>query len=471
MKFWIGHEMLGDVIGFVAAAHLYSEKIKQPVEVYFQESRKDILKYFDGVVWVPKEPGMIDCGGDPTIDQWFQETTKMNGVSRFYRFMDPSMTPTKSFDVHFNREKQKTEEKIIGLITHSNTQGDIDDQTLEKMLSDARKAYPDHKICLIGNTDNQKIPAGVEDWRQEKGDIDWIISTIEKCTLLITPQSGPCFIAAGWRVPMWVYRSKERFWDQVLNYEDFWDIKWYDRPKIQKEPHFLDYPVHVMGCLGVGDIFCSLNAMENLGIERSKKIDIWVDQKKHFQRVFDIFNSLELNHINLHFGDLNSIGKKYTIFQAWGMDVSWVKGWPKGWGLNRFGSENMIKFKEQGKAEYVGVSFGVNSNPHKKPSKETIIKTISNLLDNGKSVVYFGYRAHDEWYLKKEFGSSIEFCPFDLKETIRQIGYCKEFIGSDSGMAWIAAFHRVKTTIIVGKDFGELPKTFGDIPWVEIKGE
>jgi hypothetical protein len=221
--------MLGDVIGFVAAAHLYSEKIKQPVEVYFQEARKDILKYFDGVVWVPKEPGMVDCGGDPTLDQWFQETPKMNGVSRFYRFMDPSMTPTKSFDVHFNRKREGTEEKIIGLVTHSNTQGDIDDQTLETMLSDARKAYPEHKICLIGNKDNKKIPEGVEDWRQEKGDIDWIISTIEKCSLLITPQSGPCFIAAGWRVPMWVYRSKERFWDQVLNYQEYKVERWYKR--------------------------------------------------------------------------------------------------------------------------------------------------------------------------------------------------------------------------------------------------
>ena len=226
--------MLGDVIGFVAAAHLYSEKIKQPVEVYFQESRKDILKYFDGVVWVPKEPGMVDCGGDPTEAEWFQEHIPMNGVSRFYRFMDPSLERRKTFDVHFNRKRKEPTEKIIGLITHSNTQGDIDDSTLETMLSDARKAYPEHKICLIGNKDNKNFPEGVEDWRQEKGDINWIISTIEKCSLLITPQSGPCFIAAGFRIPMWVYRSKERFWDQVLNYEDFWAIKWYDRPKKNK---------------------------------------------------------------------------------------------------------------------------------------------------------------------------------------------------------------------------------------------
>jgi hypothetical protein len=467
--------MLGDVIGFVAAAHLYSEKTRKPVEVYFQESRKDILKYFDGVVWVPKEPGMVDCGGDPTLDQWFQETPKMNGVSRFYRFMDPSMTPTKSFDVHFNRKREYQTEKIIGLITHSNTQGDIDDQTLETMLSDARKAYPEHKICLIGNKDNKKIPEGVEDWRQEKGDIDWIISTIEKCSLLITPQSGPCFIAAGFRIPMWIYRSKERFWDQVLNYEEFLAIKWYDRPKQQKELHFLDYPVHVMGCLGVGDIFCSLNAMENLGIERNKKIDIWVDQKQHYQRVFDIFNSLELNHINLHFGDLNSIGKKYTIFQAWGMDVSWVKGWPKGWGLNRFGSENMVKFKKES-VNYllgtrVGVSFTVNCNPKKNPSRETIIKVIQSKLDEFGEVVYYGYRKETDSFIKQHFGGDIEYCPFDLKETIKSISGCSQFVGADSGMAWIAAFLRIPTTILVGKDFGALPKTFGDIPWVEIKGE
>jgi hypothetical protein len=60
--FWSGHNMLGDVIGFVAAAHLYSVKIGKPIKVYFQESRKGILDYFDGVEWVPKEsiPTAID---------------------------------------------------------------------------------------------------------------------------------------------------------------------------------------------------------------------------------------------------------------------------------------------------------------------------------------------------------------------------------------------------------------------------
>ena len=68
--------MLGDVIGFVAAAHLYYEKTRKPVEVYFQESRKDILKYFVGVVWVPKEKDMIDMGARSSVASISQETAQ-----------------------------------------------------------------------------------------------------------------------------------------------------------------------------------------------------------------------------------------------------------------------------------------------------------------------------------------------------------------------------------------------------------
>lgn len=172
--FWIGHQMLGDVLGFCAAAHLFSVKTGRPVRVWFDPSRKDACKYFDGVVWVPKEeiPHAVDCGGNPTAQEW----PSMNGVKRFYRFMDATMKPTKSFDIHFNRslrkEHGKSGEKLIGLITHSNTQGDIDDETLGEMLAEAKKLYPEHKIILFGNKDNTKVPSGVEDWRQEAGNID-----------------------------------------------------------------------------------------------------------------------------------------------------------------------------------------------------------------------------------------------------------------------------------------------------------
>jgi SAM-dependent methyltransferase len=224
--FWIGHQMLGDVMGFCAAAHLLSDKLGTTVKVNFQEERKDAVNYFSGVEWVPKEeiPDAIDCGRDPTIDEW----PNFNGVKRFYRFMDPSMSPKKSFDIHMNCEKIKSEEKIIGLITHANTQGDIPNHVIRDMIDSAMKKYPNHTIALFGNKDNPSIE-GVVDFRQEKGDINWIINFMKKMDLLITPQSGPCFIAAGLKIPMWVYRSKEKHWDYVLNYDNYKVEKWWDR--------------------------------------------------------------------------------------------------------------------------------------------------------------------------------------------------------------------------------------------------
>jgi hypothetical protein len=226
--FWIGHQMLGDVLGFCAAAHLYSVKTGQPTKVWFEPARKAACNFFDGVEWVEKTPDMINCGGDPSLAEWPQ----MNGVKRFYRFMDPSMSPGKSFDIHFNKVRKPPEGKLIGLITHSNTQGDIDDVTLSEMLAEARRTHPGCRIALIGNKDNTKVPKGVGDMRQEKGDVTWIINTVSKLDLLITPQSGPCFCAAGWKVPMWVYRSKEAFWDYTLNYETYKVERWFSRFKL-----------------------------------------------------------------------------------------------------------------------------------------------------------------------------------------------------------------------------------------------
>jgi hypothetical protein len=224
--FWTGHQMLGDVIGFVAAAHIYSVKIGKPVKVWFQESRKDILKYFEGVEWVNRDsiPEAIDCGINPSKEEW----KNMNGVKRFYKYMDPTFEATKSFDVHMTGGRIEGK-KLIGLITHANTQGDIPRYIVDEMVAEARAKYPEHTIVAIGNMDNNYVPAGVTDWRQSTGGIQWIVDTVRSLDLLLTPQTGPCFIAAGYGIPMWVYRSKEPHWDYVLNYDVYKVERWWER--------------------------------------------------------------------------------------------------------------------------------------------------------------------------------------------------------------------------------------------------
>ncbi len=224
--YWSGHQMLGDTIGLVAAAHLMFVKTGKRQKVWFQESRKGILDYFDGVDWVPREsiPNAVNAGVDPSREEW----DNMNGVKRFYKWMDPSLTNPKSFDIHMNGGRIHGE-KLIGLITHANTQGDIPNHVVDEMVSEARKKYPEHKIVAIGNMDNKYVPEGVIDMRQENGDIKWIVDMVRKLDLLIAPQTGPCFIAAGYRIPMWVYRSKEAFWDNVLNYDTYKVERWWNR--------------------------------------------------------------------------------------------------------------------------------------------------------------------------------------------------------------------------------------------------
>jgi len=46
---------------------------------------------------------------------------------------------------------------------------------------------------------------------------------------LMSPQTGPCFIAAGLKIPMWIYRSKARYWDYVLNYDNHKVDRWFNR--------------------------------------------------------------------------------------------------------------------------------------------------------------------------------------------------------------------------------------------------
>lgn len=228
--YWMGHQMLGDVIGFVAAAHLYSVKIQTPVKIHFQPLRREIIEYFDGVQFIDshifeKTKYRIDCGIDPTISLW----PTMNGVKRFYRFMDHTLTSPKSFDIHFNRHKQSGNHSLIGLITHSNTQGDIPRHKVDLILKEAEKLYPNHKIIAIGNMDNKYIPDGIEDHRTNSHSIHPIINIIQQLDLLIAPQTGPCFIAAGFNIPMWIYKSKYAYHDYVLNYDTYKVTRWFER--------------------------------------------------------------------------------------------------------------------------------------------------------------------------------------------------------------------------------------------------
>lgn len=224
----MGHQLLGDVFGICAAAHLLSCKVGERIKIsYPQEHRKDITKYFDGVDWVPRSeiPNAIDCGADPTREEW----SNMNGVKRFYRFMDPTLNPPKPFDIHMNITKR--EGKHIGLITRSHTQGDIHQLVAQKMCLDALARFPDSKIHLLGEKNyHHTAPTNlVEDHRDTKPDFNKLVEQIRDLKVLLTPQTGPCFIAAGLRVEMWCYHCKEPFWDLVLNYDTYKVARWYDR--------------------------------------------------------------------------------------------------------------------------------------------------------------------------------------------------------------------------------------------------
>ena len=86
---------------------------------------------------------------------------------------------------------------------------------------------------------------------------------------------------------------------------------------------------------------------------------------------------------------------------------------------------------------------------------------------------YYGYRGDksDKW-IYEEYQDKISFEKRVLSNTIKSIRECSEFIGADSGLAWVAAFARIKTRIIMGRDVGDTWfKTFEDMDWVKIEWE
>jgi hypothetical protein len=232
LGFWIGHQLLGDVFGFCAAAHMMHMKTGKTIKIHFpQENRIGITSYFPGVQWVKKDeiPDAIDCGIDPTPSEWHE----MNGVKRFYRHMDPTMENPLSFDIHMNISKNEIpSEKIIGIISHSVTQGPIDDKTMIEMCKEAKLLYPEHRLVLLGekkNNFNFPTEFEIEDRRDSCANYEALVNQMKDITLLISPQTGPCFIAAGLRIPMWIYKSKEPYWDYVLNYDTHKVSRWWDR--------------------------------------------------------------------------------------------------------------------------------------------------------------------------------------------------------------------------------------------------
>jgi hypothetical protein len=253
------------------------------------------------------------------------------------------------------------------------------------------------------------------------------------------------------------------------------EIRDVDSETSDRKLSFNRIPNYVIGCLGIGDIICSFNALENMGIEQNRIVNIYSDRKDCFNKLQTIFNNLQTTHLKLHLTDFRHLGNMevdYTIFQAFGMEVSWVNGWLKGWQVDRRGYEHMIRYvgtiKKHNK---IGMSFTVNHNPTKNPSRECIRKIIKENVES--NLVYFGYigNEQDKW-IQYEFGDKVEIFDRDLQKTIDGIRSCTKFIGADSGMAWLATYEKIPTKIVVGKGFGkELPKTFSEIPWVNVEWE
>ena len=242
--------------------------------------------------------------------------------------------------------------------------------------------------------------------------------------------------------------------------------------------NFLDYPAYVMGCLGIGDIICSLNALENLGREKRRRILVYVCHLDYFARARCIYEALDLKLVDLQCIDYDYVkarwGDEHTIFQAFGTEVSWVKEWLYGWGLREsLGHEAMVPFRHVPATVpgSVGVSFTLTWCPARNISRESVVTLISKLLRANKHVTYFGYRETEDDYLLPLAATGLSICPHDLSETITRIGMCETFLGADSGMAWLAVFSRVKTTILVGRSCNGMPRTHSDIPWVGIERE
>jgi FkbM family methyltransferase len=488
-SFWMGHQMLGDVLGFCAAAHLYHIKTGHSVLVWFQPERKAACEFFDGVIWSERTPDMIDCGGNPSLDEWPQ----MNGVKRFYRFMDPTMTPGKSFDIHFNRPKPRPNGGLIGLITHSNTQGDIDPVVLDQMLKEARQSYPKHRIFLIGNRDNRIVPEGVEDLRQVNGDISWIVDMVSKLDLLITPQSGPCFIAAGWRVPMWVYRSKEAFWDWTLNYDEHKVERWFDRKEnAVKEKPFL----YINWKSGLGDAILHVSLYYWYAKHTKQKLYFYGNSKLIDQKMREFVDIARIEHQDIDqwieqipvtkirpvdggpedftgwipVPSDNCVHEHWSSFECSNFISNFIKVMKFG---NKDRSADALDFPhdylgyscgDSGRNNVifhlVGHSSGSYSNNYD-ISKDDIVQLVARFTEQGYNIVFL--QPHDEW-MKASFPlATFKDHGTDMKALFDEISSARAVFAVDSGIAHVAMCCGTPLYLFKIKKSGGLGFYHGDV--------
>ena len=240
-------------------------------------------------------------------------------------------------------------------------------------------------------------------------------------------------------------------------------------------------------CPGLGDQVCGLNVANNVGAVEGRILPLFYNFKDFLfkgKMVYDCFSfpNIEIRGLESEQKDL-----KLRDFQPWGSDTSWVRDWNRG-ALNiSFDHErHMVHAKigdwnfDYGRENRIGMSFSVNSAPLKVPSKILIEAMIDKFLAEGREIIYFGYRkdfSGDEWLSRFDGKVSFPQGPID-HQMLGLLKSCGRFIGADSGVAWLAAFLRMPTTVVMNKRIcydamsalpeGYKMKTFDGIPWVEV---
>lgn len=465
--FYMGHHCLGDSICLCAAAHLYSNHVGKTVTVNFWEPFKNIASWFDGVKWIPTRDGATDVGADP------KDWSKHNGVSRFLHLMGLNL-PIESVNIEFNHAKADKQDKIL-ITTHGNKNGNIDKDLLRDMILKACKKYQGCSLEFVGQKDNKLTEFSdikIKDSRTDDRTCQVIMEQIRHARLVIGPHNGIMYIPLGLGVEVWCQNSKNEAHNHCLEFANNKPAWW--KPKKLTLSNCEN--VYLEG-VGVGDIIGTMNMLQNLREQSGNVVNLYVrDQDKRLRDLHALFEVPNVRIGKENKQDLQSVKK----ILPWGSDSDWVTSWLRGAGCKEYGPDKMIKMKidhrpTKGK---VGISFSVHGCPGKNVALHHRERIINKLLNNGKEIVYFGYRKddpRDAWV--SEYSNNLKIASFDFENCAKEMATCEEFIGADSGMAWVSTFLRIPTTIVVGvgylidphgHGFG-LPKTFNGIPHVNIK--